>query len=222
MTNEKKINYNSFFESVAHHNLERFHSETIAWIFNTFPDTAKNFIKSIHTDISSIREIELNNQYCWAESNQIDILLKYSYDSKNYQIIIENKIKASEHKIEAEKLKKGNVNVWLLNTGWVGGSYGVGSRIKLSYTRSLITAALNGELNNVEYGTTPYFKLNFPKSCPNVPSEILEPKNAWKDKEDFNKTAQNLAASFVKNFEQYASAANAEILAAAPQVEVTA
>ena len=121
-----------------------------------------------------------------------------------------------------EKLKTNNVNVWLLNTGWVGGKYGVGSRIKLSYTRSLITAALNGELDNVEYGTTPYFKLNFPKSCPNVPSEILEPKNAWKDKEDFNKTAQNLAASFVKNFEQYASAANAEILAAAPQVEVTA
>jgi phosphoenolpyruvate carboxykinase (ATP) len=121
-----------------------------------------------------------------------------------------------------EKLKKNNVNVWLLNTGWVGGKYGVGSRIKLSYTRSLITAALNGELDNVEYGTTPYFKLNFPKSCPNVPSEILEPKNAWKDKEAFNQTAQNLAASFVKNFEQYASAANAEILAAAPQVEVTA
>jgi phosphoenolpyruvate carboxykinase (ATP) len=121
-----------------------------------------------------------------------------------------------------EKLKKNNVNVWLLNTGWVGGKYGVGSRIKLSYTRSLITAALNGELDNVEYGTTPYFKLNFPKSCPNVPAEILEPKNAWKDKEAFNQTAQNLAASFVKNFEQYASAANAEILAAAPQVEVTA
>jgi len=121
-----------------------------------------------------------------------------------------------------EKLKKNNVNVWLLNTGWVGGKYGVGSRIKLSYTRSLITAALNGELDNVEYGTTPYFKLNFPKSCPNVPSEILEPINAWKDKEAFNQTAQNLAASFVKNFEQYASAANAEILAAAPQVEVTA
>lgn len=120
-----------------------------------------------------------------------------------------------------EKLKKGNVNVWLLNTGWVGGKYGVGSRIKLSYTRSLITAALTGELDKVEYGTTPYFKLNFPKSCPNVPSEILEPKNAWKDKDAFNQTAQSLAASFVKNFEQYASAANAEILAAAPKVEVT-
>jgi phosphoenolpyruvate carboxykinase (ATP) len=121
-----------------------------------------------------------------------------------------------------EKLKKQKVNVWLLNTGWVGGKYGVGNRIKLSYTRSLITAALNGELDKVEYGTTPYFKLNFPKSCPDVPSEILEPKNAWKDKESFNQTAQGLASSFVKNFEQYASAANAEILAAAPKVEVTA
>jgi phosphoenolpyruvate carboxykinase (ATP) len=121
-----------------------------------------------------------------------------------------------------EKLKKHNVNVWLLNTGWVGGKYGVGSRIKLSYTRSLITAALNGELDNVEYGTTPYFKLNFPKSCPNVPTEILEPKNAWQDKALFEQTAQNLAASFVKNFEQYSSAANEEILAAAPRVVAVA
>jgi phosphoenolpyruvate carboxykinase (ATP) len=115
-----------------------------------------------------------------------------------------------------EKLKKNKVNVWLLNTGWVGGSYGVGSRIKLAYTRALITAALTGELDKVEYGTTPYFKLNFPKACPNVPSEILEPQNAWKDKEGFKQTAQNLASAFVKNFEQYASAANEEILAAAP------
>ena len=117
-----------------------------------------------------------------------------------------------------DKLKKNNVNVWLLNTGWVGGAYGVGSRIKLSYTRSLITAALNGQLDKVEYGTTPYFGLKFPKSCPDVPAEILEPKNAWKDKEAFNKTAQNLAGQFLKNFEQYASAANEEILTAAPKV----
>jgi hypothetical protein len=107
MTNKKNKSCKSFFESVAHHNLERFHSETIAWIFKTFPNSAKNFIKSIHTDISSIDKIELNNEYCWAELNQIDILLKYSYNSKNYQIIIENKMKASEHKIEAKKLKKG-------------------------------------------------------------------------------------------------------------------
>jgi phosphoenolpyruvate carboxykinase (ATP) len=121
-----------------------------------------------------------------------------------------------------EKLNKENVNVWLLNTGWVGGAYGVGSRIKLSYTRALITAALNGDLDKVEYGTTPYFKLNFPKACPDVPADILEPENAWNNKEDFNKKAQSLAASFLKNFEQYAEAANEEILAAAPRVEVVA
>jgi phosphoenolpyruvate carboxykinase (ATP) len=120
-----------------------------------------------------------------------------------------------------EKLKKHKVNVWLLNTGWVGGKYGVGSRIKLSYTRSLIAAALNGELDKAEYGTTPYFKLNFPKSCPGVPSEILEPRNAWADKADFEKTAANLAASFVKNFEQYAAGTSADILAAAPKLAVT-
>ncbi len=121
-----------------------------------------------------------------------------------------------------EKLKANNVNVWLLNTGWVGGKYGVGSRIKLSYTRALITAALSGELDKAEYGTTPYFKLNFPKSCTGVPSDILEPRNSWQNKEEFAKTAQNLAKSFVKNFEQYASMANDEILAAAPKVEVVA
>lgn len=107
MTNKKNESSNSFFESVAHHNLERFHSETIAWIFNTFQDTAKNFIKSIHKGITSVEHIKLDEKKCcWAESNQIDILLKYSYDSKNYQIIIENKMKASEHKIEAKKLLK--------------------------------------------------------------------------------------------------------------------
>ncbi len=120
-----------------------------------------------------------------------------------------------------EKLKKHKVNVWLLNTGWVGGKYGVGSRIKLSYTRALIAAALTGELDKVEYGTTPFFKLNFPKSCPGVPAEILEPRNAWADKADFEKTAQNLASSFIKNFEQYASGTSADILAAAPKAAVT-
>lgn len=121
-----------------------------------------------------------------------------------------------------EKLKKHNVNVWLLNTGWVGGSYGVGSRIKLSYTRALITAALSGELDKVEYGETPYFGLNFPKACAGVPTEILEPKSAWADKNDYDKKAQNLAGQFTKNFEQYASAANDEILSAAPKVAAKA
>jgi phosphoenolpyruvate carboxykinase (ATP) len=115
-----------------------------------------------------------------------------------------------------EKLKKHKVNVWLLNTGWVGGKFGIGSRI------TLITAALNGELDHVDYGRTPYFGLYFPKACPGVPTEILEPQNAWKDKELFKATAQNLANLFVKNFEQYAPAASEAILSAAPRVQAIA
>ncbi len=120
-----------------------------------------------------------------------------------------------------EKLKKHKVNVWLLNTGWVGGSYGVGSRIKLSYTRALITAALNGKLDNAEYGTTNFFGLSFPKNCEGIPSEILDPRNSWADKNAYDEKAKNLAEQFIKNFSQYASAANEEILAAAPKVAVT-
>lgn len=101
---KKKCNF-SFFESVANHNLERFHSEVIACIFNIFPDSAKKFIKSIHINIPTIDKIELNDNFCLAESNQIDISFKYSYNSKKY-IIIENKMKASEHKIEVQKLLK--------------------------------------------------------------------------------------------------------------------
>ncbi len=104
MESQNNSSCTSFFESVAHHNLERFHSESIAWIFKTFPNSAKYFIKSIHEGISSIDKIHFKEEDCLAESNQIDILLKYSYNGKNYQIIIENKIKASEHKINPDKL----------------------------------------------------------------------------------------------------------------------
>ncbi len=119
-----------------------------------------------------------------------------------------------------EKLKANpNINVWLVNTGWTGGAYGVGSRIKLAYTRALITAALDGKLDGVEYGETPFFKLHFPKTCPNVPSEIMEPRNTWKDKNAFDVQASKLATQFVKNFEQYASGVSKEILEAAPRLE---
>ena len=103
----KKEKITSFFKAVASHNLERFHSESVAWLFNSFPDSARYFIIKIHDEIESIDKIsfEEEDEFCWAEKNQIDILLKYSYNEKNYQIIIENKIKASEHQIEIEKLK---------------------------------------------------------------------------------------------------------------------
>ncbi len=121
--------------------------------------------------------------------------------------------KLNEHK---------EINVWLVNTGWTGGAYGVGSRIKLSYTRALITAALNEELGKVKFATLPFFNLNSPTSCSNVPSEILNPRNTWKNKDAYDAKANELAKSFVKNFEQYSSAANEEILSAAPKVVVNA
>ena len=121
-----------------------------------------------------------------------------------------------------EKLKKSNVNVWLVNTGWSGGSYGVGARIKLSYTRALITAALNGDFDNTEFDMLPVFNLSIPRTCPHVPSEILNPRATWADKNAYDSKAASLAAAFVKNFAQYAEYANDEILSAAPNVAVNA
>lgn len=117
-----------------------------------------------------------------------------------------------------EKLEKHkDINVWLVNTGWSGGAYGVGSRISLKYTRSIITAAMNGELNHVNYEAHPIFGILMPDACPGVPSEILNPKNTWADKEAYDKTAYDLARRFAENFKEYESHANDEMLAAAPK-----
>ena len=121
-----------------------------------------------------------------------------------------------------KKLKENKVNVWLVNTGWSGGSFGVGNRMKLSYTRSMITAALTGKLDTIKFETLPVFGLQIPTECPDVPADILNPRKTWKDKEGFDATTNKLATSFIKNFEQYASAANEEILAAAPKAAVNA
>lgn len=121
-----------------------------------------------------------------------------------------------------KKMKENQVNVWLINTGWTGGPYGVGSRMKLAYTRAMITAALNGELNTVKFEEHPVFGLSMPLSCPQVPAEILNPRNTWTDKSAYDTKANELALAFVKNFTQYAEGANEEILAAAPKVAVNA
>jgi phosphoenolpyruvate carboxykinase (ATP) len=120
-----------------------------------------------------------------------------------------------------EKMRKHNVNVWLINTGWTAGPYGTGHRMKLSYTRAMITAALNGELDNVTFTAHDIFGLLMPTTCPNVPAEILNPRNTWSDKTAYDQKANNLAAQFVKNFEKYADKANAEILSAAPKVSAS-
>ncbi len=102
-----------------------------------------------------------------------------------------------------EKISKYNVPVYLVNTGWTGGPYGVGKRMHLPYTRAMVNAAVNGELENASYKTHPIFNILMPDSCPNVPCEILEPKNTWKDKHDYDEKARSLAEKFIKNFEKY-------------------
>ncbi len=115
------------------------------------------------------------------------------------------------------KMKENEVNVWLVNTGWTGGPYGVGSRMKLKYTRAMISSALEGKLDNVEFEQHPIFGLAMPKECENVPTEVLNPRNTWRDKEAYDKKAKTLAESFRKNFEKFEKQANEEILSGAPK-----
>lgn len=116
----------------------------------------------------------------------------------------------------SKKMKDANVKVWLINTGWTGGPYGIGSRMKLKYTRAMITAALNGELDDVAYENHQVFGIAKPQTCPNVPSEILNPRNTWEDPELYDKKAVELAQKFKANFAKFEEFANAEIMAGAP------
>lgn len=117
-----------------------------------------------------------------------------------------------------EKLRKHNVNVWMVNTGWSGGAYGTGQRMKLSHTRAMITAALEGRLSEVSYSAHPVFGMMIPQSCPGVPAEILDPRSTWADKNAYDSAARQLAQQFIANFAKYAAGVAPEVLAAAPKV----
>ncbi len=121
-----------------------------------------------------------------------------------------------------KKMQEQKVNVWLVNTGWTSGGYGVGSRIKLKYTRAMISAALSGKLDDVEYITHKVFGLEMPTTCPNVPDEMLNPTNTWSDQVHYYQKAQELAKAFNENFKQFAAEASDEILEAAPAENVLA
>ena len=101
-----------------------------------------------------------------------------------------------------EKLDKYNTEVYLVNTGWSGGPYGVGERIKLKWTRSMVTAALNGDLKNVEYKHNDIFNLEVPVTVKDVPSNILNPRDTWSDKDKYDEQAKKLALMFKENFEK--------------------
>ncbi|WP_299107623.1 phosphoenolpyruvate carboxykinase (ATP) [uncultured Winogradskyella sp.] len=119
----------------------------------------------------------------------------------------------------SKKMQEAGVNVWLINTGWSGGPYGVGSRIKLKYTRAMITAILNGDLDKVDYDQHPIFGLHMPKYCPNVPTEILDPMNTWLQKGGYISKAIQLAHSFHLNFEKFASEASEQIIEGGPLID---
>jgi phosphoenolpyruvate carboxykinase (ATP) len=102
-----------------------------------------------------------------------------------------------------KRLTQHGASCWLVNTGWSGGRFGVGKRMSLKITRALVNAALDGRLDKVEFVTESAFGLSIPVSCPEVPAEILNPRNAWADKEAYDKTAADLAARFEANFKQF-------------------
>ena len=116
-----------------------------------------------------------------------------------------------------EKISKHNTSVYLINTGWSGGPYGVGERIKIEYSRAMVTAALTGSLDIVKFSHNDIFNLDMPTECPNVPSEVLEPRNMWIDKDAYDLSAKKLAQMFVDNFKKFENVSN-EIRLAGPKI----
>ena len=116
----------------------------------------------------------------------------------------------------AEKMNSHDSNAWLINTGWSGGGYGVGKRINLKHTRAIITAIHKGSMTGPQFQPDPFFGLGFPKSCPNVPPEILNPRQSWADTAAYDTAAQNLVDAFRKNFATYEDLASADIVNAGP------
>jgi len=116
-----------------------------------------------------------------------------------------------------EKIAKHNVAVWLVNTGWSGGPYGTGQRIKLSVTRAMVKAVLSGAMKDSPMNADPIFGIGVPVSCPGVPSEILDPRKTWEDPAAYDQKARELAGMFERNFNENASDAPNEVQEAGPR-----
>jgi len=114
--------------------------------------------------------------------------------------------------------KASDINIWLVNTGWVGGPYGVGSRIKLRYTRTMVDAALKGKLDNASTEADPIFGLHRVATCPDVPDEVLDPRGAWADTDAYDAQAKMLAGLFLDNFKQFEEGTSEEIIAGGPHI----
>jgi phosphoenolpyruvate carboxykinase (ATP) len=120
-------------------------------------------------------------------------------------------------KLLGEKIEEHDAKVWLVNTGWTGGPFGVGSRMKLGYTRKMVTAVLNGELENVETFEEPFFGLQIPKHVSGVPDDVLNPRTTWADTAAYDAQAGKLVDMFVANFKQFEEGVNQEIVNAGPR-----
>ncbi|MGB9673215.1 MAG: phosphoenolpyruvate carboxykinase (ATP) [Anaerolineales bacterium] len=121
-------------------------------------------------------------------------------------------------KLLRDKIERYQVRCWLLNTGWVGGPYGIGKRISIAYTRRILEAALNGELENVEYTKDAVFGFLVPKHCPGIPDEVLDPSSSWKDQTAYMRRYRSLAVRFLDNFQKFADKFDQSILDAGPKV----
>ncbi len=117
-----------------------------------------------------------------------------------------------------QKIERYGVTCWLVNTGWVGGPFGVGKRISIKYTRALLSAAMNGQLDNVEYYRDPVFGFEVPKSCPNVPDEVLVPWSSWPSREAYDQRYRELATRFIDNFAKFAEGSSPEVAEAGPKI----
>jgi len=115
------------------------------------------------------------------------------------------------------KMEKNNAKVWLVNTGWVGGKFGVGKRISIRHTRNMLNAALEGMLDNVKYRKDKLFGFDVPVSCPNVPNDVFEPSNAWGNKDEYWKKFDDLVARYIDNFKLFKDDVPKEILKAGPK-----
>jgi phosphoenolpyruvate carboxykinase (ATP) len=115
-----------------------------------------------------------------------------------------------------EKIARHGVRVWLVNTGWTGGPYGIGRRMKIGYTRAMVRAVLSGALDDAGYEKDPIFNLDVPTSCPGVPSEVLSPRTTWSDPAAYDAHAKKLAAMFRENFKAFEGAVAQEVVAAGP------
>ena len=116
------------------------------------------------------------------------------------------------------KILRYGVDCWLVNTGWVGGPYGVGKRISIRYTRDLLNSALNGELKDVEYYTDPVFGFQVPKHCPGIPDDVLYPSTAWSSEDAYMKRYRSLAARFIDNFQKFADSCPPELINSGPKI----